>query len=166
MAIKLQDNSKPKKPRKPKLIIASKILFGFAVLGFIGCLFTSFSPLAPILIAFPIMVFWLAAIVVPTVCTIGLVWASEGYRNFVIGLNGIIGKIFSGSETIVDTIRDLYPYLSSVALALVVAGFVLSLIATIKHRKEYPFQKRQLIAVSIMLAISIIVVVVGYLMFK
>lgn len=138
MAIKFkseEERKKEKEAKKPKTqlqkwrivslvfsILAMLILF----LYFIVC----FNPAIVIL---PMFFFWFLVVVIPTICSIGLIWTLDGYQNFAKTITDLLGNSIQGLENAIKVLSNSLSYVGPIMAMIVMSYLVLSFF---NYRKE------------------------------
>lgn len=147
-----------KKP-KTKLQIAHKIFFISSIvvasilfLYFIGC----FSPAT---IIAPLALFWLLIVLIPTVVTVGVVWTSDGYRNFVFGVANLLAETISNMPKVAEILLSSLMYVGPISLAIIATYAVLSFLVFNKNKEDKRYFMH-FIASVILFAITLIFVIV------
>lgn len=155
MAITFKANEdRPIKEPHSKLKKARTILLVFTIIATALLVLYLFARLVPVLLFLPLLIFWLFAVLLPTVVTLGIVWASTGYQNFVNSLNNVIGQAFTSLDQAMIAVQKSLPYAGSIALAIIVAYGVISFIAFKKDSKNKSNKKFFIVAI-ILLVIAI-----------
>lgn len=145
---------------KTKKEPANRLGLALVILGAIGatilwlCALAQFSTA---LLVIPLFIVLLFAILVPSVCTLFIIWSSEGYRNFISGFWNIIVNI---STKGLELLQNIFPYVAAIAGAISIAAFVLSLVFFLKHKENHK-AKPIFIASAVILGLVVIGVCVG-----
>lgn len=144
MAIKFVDKNAVPKVKPPKIVRARKVLLVFAIIGLVVLFISMFAPIAPAIFVMPIVIFLLVVVMFPTLCTLGAVWISDGYRNFINGLGEFIVNAGNTSLKIGEVLQKIVPYMGSVSLALVASYGIIAFIVYKKAPEEKGNKKHML----------------------
>ena len=153
------------KTPKTKLQKTRTILFIFAILATVVLFVYAIACAAPILIVFPILIFFLFVVLIPTVFTIGIIWTSEGYRNFISGLGDTMLKIINSSQDAVLALKTSLPYGLSITMVLVASYLAISIISFVKD-KTGPGCKKHLIFSIILSSLSVLFLIISIVLFQ
>lgn len=147
-----------KKP-KTKLQKAHKIFFissivvaSILALYFIGC-FASGVVIAPL------AAFWLLIVIIPTAVTVGLVWSSDGFRNFVFDVANLLANAIVEMPKIAKILADSLMYVGPISLAIIATYAVLSFLNFHKDKENKKYFKHFIVSVILFAAVLIFVIV-------
>lgn len=160
MAIELATKAQKEKVKAKKKSSAYRSSLAFLILSIITTIFAWFCSLgnfASILIVLPLVGVLLIAVLVPSAVTMFIIWASEGYRNFIKSIADLIGQVGEKTSEILQTI---FPYIAGIAAAFAITAFVLNLIFFVK-KKDIKGLKGKFITSCIFLGLTIIVIILG-----
>ena len=124
-----------KKP-KTKLEKARKAMFILTIIFSVFSFCYFFIGFNPAIVVFPLLVFWLLIILVPTVCTIGLVWAIEGYRNFAAMVTNWLATTADILPSLINGLKIGLPIVGSVTLATIATYGILSFLLYRKNKQN------------------------------
>ena len=128
----------------------------FAVLYSISYCATSVLTLLP---AGILWLCWFALVALATTVTAGIIWISEGWREFnssFMAFNTAIGDV---SGKVVEVLYKIFPYVASVFGAIVITCLILSIFAKIKLKDEKYSSTAKLVW-SIILAVLYVVFII------
>lgn len=168
MAIQFKNDEQRKldnEARKPKtklqkahkiFFISSVVVASILFLYFIGCFANG------IIIA-PLALFWLLVVLVPTAVTVGIVWTSDGYRNFVFGTAKLLADVITNMPNVARILANSLMYVGPISLAIVATYAVLSFLNFNKNKEDTKYFKH-FIAGVILFALVLIFVIVAIVM--
>lgn len=158
-----QNISTQPKPKKTALSKACKATFILAIIGTVFSAFMTILPVTTWTIGIILLFALVFIILICSVCTAFIIWASDGFKGFIDGFWSVVEKCFTGGDQIWDTIRQIFPYLALVCLLFVVAGFVVNLVAYRKD-KDNIGRKRVFVATIIMLVATVVLLLTSGLL--
>lgn len=145
---------------KTKTGQTSKSSLAFIILGAIALIVLWLCALGHFstgLLVFPLLIVLLFVILVPSVFTLFIIWTNDGYKDFINKLWSIIENI---STKGLEMLQTIFPYVASIAGAIAIAAFVLSLVFFLKD-KQNSKAKTLLIISSVILGLTIAGICVG-----
>jgi len=119
---------------KPK---GFKACVGTLVLQIIFTITLTLLPLAPFfgwLFAMILMLFLVIGIVITTICSFGMLWIADEYRNFWVKVCEAIKKCYEGTGTIVEALKPHIVWISILMFVISSVGFIYNLIYYKKHK--------------------------------
>lgn len=164
MAIQLKTEEQRKldkeaKKPKTKLQKAQKIFFissivvaAILLLYFVGC----FSPST---IIAPLALFWLFIVIVPTAVTIGLVWTSGGYRDFVFSVADLLANVITSMPKVAEVLMNSLMYVGPISLAIIATYAILSFLCFNKNKEDKKYFKHFIVSIILFTAALIFVIV-------
>lgn len=157
MAIEIKVTKSKNKNPKPKDVKAAKILTIASYIVVPILILCSLSGFAGFLFAIPLVFVLLIMVLAPTAITIGLIWISEGFRNFIKKIADAISQVASGTS---DLLQTIFPVIAVITLLIVIAGFILTLLSYKKNKEDKNY-KRRFIIMSILLGIAVVFFIIG-----
>ncbi|MCQ2794201.1 MAG: hypothetical protein MJ207_02420 [Bacilli bacterium] len=156
---------KREKAPKTKLEKAQKVFFILSIIALVILFLYFLACFGSALIIVPLLVFWLLVVLVPTACTFGTIWASEGYRNFVGKLNEFLGKSGEGLAKAAEILFQSLPYVSSGMLVLIVVYGLLSFLAYKKDKTKKKYL-HHFIAACVLFVLGLVFTIVAFIALK
>lgn len=155
---KPQHLAKIKKQKTAKQKWAN-ILLIFSIIAVIYAITYSFSGL---IIGLPVAVLWIAwfmIVFIITVCSLGLVWLSEGFRNFSNGFKSFNESITNGTTAVTEFMYNIFPYLSAFFALCIIAFLILSIIGFKKQQDKKEGFKSKLIWAIVLTVIFVVAII-------
>ncbi|MCQ2753292.1 MAG: hypothetical protein MJ206_03485 [Bacilli bacterium] len=153
------------KAPKTKLEKTHKVFFILSIIALVILFLYFLVCFNSALIIVPLLVFWLLVVLVPTACTAGIIWANEGYRNFVNKLNGLINDFGKGLAKAAEILFASLPYVSVGMLVLILVYGLLSFFAYHKDKTKKKYL-HHLIAACIIFGLGLIFTIVAFIVLK
>ena len=157
MAIEIKVTKSKDKTPKPRDVKAAKILTIASYVAVPVLILCSLSGFAGFLFAIPLIFVLLLMVIAPTAITIGLIWISEGFRNFIKKIADAISQVATGTS---DLLQTIFPVIAVITMLIVIAGFVITLLSYRKNKEDKNY-KRRFIIMSILLGIAVIFLIIG-----
>lgn len=166
----LQEGRKPQdlaKNRKRKTAKQkwSNILLAFSIIAVIYAITYSFSGFA---IGLPVAVLWIAwfiIVLIVTICTIGMIWISDGWKSFNSGFMAFNESVGNATAVVMKFMYSIFPYLSSFFGLCVIAFLILSIIGFKKQQDKKEGYKGKLICSIVLTVIFVIVTIFDIIAF-
>lgn len=161
---KPQDLAKNRKRKTAKQKWANTLLI-FSIIAVIYALSYSFSG---IVIGLPIAVLWitwLCIVIIVTVCTIGLIWLSDGWKSFNSGFKAFNESVGNATEVVMEFMYKIFPYLASFFGLCVIAFLILSIIGFKKQQDKKEGYKGKLIWAIVLTVIFVIATIFDIIAF-
>ena len=156
--------AKNRKRKTAKQKWANTLLI-FSIIAVIYALSYSFSG---IVIGLPIAVLWitwLCIVIIVTVCTIGLIWLSEGWKSFNSGFKAFNESVGNATEVVMEFMYKIFPYLASFFGLCVIAFLILSIIGFKKQQDKKEGYKGKLIWAIVLTVIFVIATIFDIIAF-
>ena len=166
----LQEGRKPQdlaKNRKRKTAKQkwSNTLLTLSIIAVIYAITYSFSGL---ILGLPVAVLWIAwftIVFIVTVCTIGLIWLSEGWKSFNSGFKAFNESVGNATEVVMEFMYKIFPYLASFFGLCVIAFLILSIIGFKKQQDKKEGYKGKLIWAIVLTVIFVIATIFDIIAF-
>lgn len=155
---------KLKKPKKTPMQKGSIALLVFSVLALLFLGMMCLGPMAAVLLILPVAIIFVVVVIFPSVFSIGIIWFSEGYRNFIKNFGDFLATAFNNVNDFFTTLAKILPYTGSAALLIVGGFFALSLVAFLKHKEEKGY-KPMMIVSAVFLGLAITFFVIAMVMY-
>ena len=133
---------KVKKDKKKPIEIFSTTFLTLSIIGLIYSIsfcFSSFVVMVPIAI---LWMLWFLLVVVGSAFTIGIVWASEGWRSFITSFTDFNSKISESSAIFLDFLNKSFPYFISVFAICIIAYLTIEIIQYKTHKEDKKYKNK------------------------
>lgn len=154
------DNAENNSKKKFSFVL---LLYWISLVGVIVMGLHAVAPIAVVFLFVLIGLFWVLAIICPTIFTLGIVWVSPGYRNFVDNTNDNMSALFgdNGAERFLHYIYQSYWYVLYIASPIILIGLVLAILDYNLKDDHDPIKKRRMIGFIVFASLFIIASVVA-----
>ena len=133
---------KVKKDKKKPIEIFSTTFLTLSIIGLIFSIFfcfSSFIAMVPIAI---LWMLWFLLVVAGSAFTIGIIWASEGWRSFITSFTDFNSKISESSAIFLDFLNKSFPYFISVFAICIIAYLTIEIIQFKTHKEDKKYKNK------------------------
>lgn len=161
---KPQDLAKKRKRKTAKQKWATA-LFILSIIAVVYAITYSFSG---IVIGLPVAVLWIVwffIVLIVTVCTIGMVWLSDGWKSFNSGFMAFNESVVNSTKVVTEFMYKIFPYLASFFGVCVIAFLIFSIIGFKKQQDKKERYKGKLIWAIVLAALFVIATIFDIIAF-
>ena len=121
------------------------------------------APIAAVMLYLIIGLFWILVVLGPTVFTLGLVWTSSEYRDFVGNLNNTMSSISDGKkiDTILNIVYQSYWYVLGIGIVIILVGLIWSILDYKSDAVSNYAKKHRMIGIIAFASIFLIAAIVA-----
>lgn len=153
-AIAEKEGRKPKqirvkKSKKSALQKLSTFLLTLSILGLIYAITFSFSGIIFFISQAFLWLFWIATVVILTVLTLGIIWASKRWQTFNSGFISFNNSLGNFIGDVVNFLHNTFAYFAT-GFAVVMLGYLILKIVQYKKHKDEKGIKAQLVWTIVM----------------
>ena len=133
---------KVKKDKKKPIEIFSTTFLTLSIIGLIFSIFfcfSSFIAMVPIVI---LWMLWFLLVVAGSAFTVGIIWASEGWRSFIASFTDFNSKISESSTIFLDFLHKSSPYFISVFAICIIAYLTIEIIQFKTHKEDKKYKNK------------------------
>ncbi|MCR5309484.1 MAG: hypothetical protein K6E21_05195 [Bacilli bacterium] len=149
--------------KKLKEFSIVSIFYWFGLVAAIVMAILAIAPVASFMAYSAIGLLWIFVVLVPTVITFGIVWLSDGYKELVGFINGILSSASENDfiSKVLDFVSKAYWYVLGIGGGILLIGLVLSII---KFKQDSIFKrirKRKMIGLIIFASMFVVTAIVA-----
>lgn len=150
------------KPIKTKTPPLEKSIYVFEILAVISLIYAFTYSFSGVFILLPVAIlwiFWFVLVVLASLFTVGIVWAIEGWRNFISGFMSFNKSLSKVSGSVTNFIYNILPYMAGLTSAIIITYLTLSIIYKVKCTDPKKHTTRKLvwaIIITVLFTLAII----------
>ena len=156
-----------KKPEKiefkrPKKTVAQRlcaILLPLSVLGLIYAITFNFAGIISFIPIAILWLFWLLLVIISTVFTLGIVWASEKWRTFIDGVIAFNNTVSASSVAVIKFLQSSFAYFTA-GFAICMLSYLITIIIQYKKHKCEKGYKAKLIWTIVMVVFFTLFIII------
>lgn len=150
--------------KKDAKSVISKVLLGLSIATFIFTLFLAIAPFLYFVLYFVAIILVLLVIVLPTICTLGLIWTSEGYRDFNEKVLGIFSELTSNesADGFAEFITIASKYTVIIGGIITAVSLIFMIVVKVIDKNKDTDKKARMIAMIIIAVLFVIAAFVPY----
>ena len=161
---KPQDLAKNRKRKTAKKKWSNTLL----ILSIIAVIYAITYNFSGLILGLPVAVLWFAwfcIVLIVTVCTIGMIWLSDGWKSFNSGFMAFNESVGNATEVVMEFMYKIFPYLASFFGLCVIAFLILSIIGFKKQQDKKEGYKGKLIWAIVLTALFVIATIFDIIAF-
>lgn len=156
------------KPTKTKTPPLEKSIYVFEILAVISLIYAFTYSFSGVFILLPVAllwIFWFVLVVLASLFTVGIVWAIEGWRNFISGFMNFNKSLSKVSGSVTNFIYNILPYMAGLTSAIIITYLTLTIIYKVKCTDPKKHTTRKLVWAIIITVLFTLAIIWDILLF-